>query len=130
VESERNDRRIDWIGGLLFTAGAVFLFFCLSQGLSEPKGFGTPCKPLSLRRVRVHRLISSQRYYRSLGRELCAIDICSNMGSPPGEENIFPANYENQYCNEESLSGGSRLLRGRKYKRGRCGKEAYQITSA
>ena len=42
--SEDNHRRIDWIGGALFTAGAVFLFFCLSQALSESQGFGTPCE--------------------------------------------------------------------------------------
>lgn len=41
---EHNDKRIDWLGGTLLTAGAAFLFFCLSQALSESKGFGTPCE--------------------------------------------------------------------------------------
>jgi hypothetical protein len=41
---EQTDRRIDWVGGLLFTAGSVLLFFCLSQALAEPKGWGTACE--------------------------------------------------------------------------------------
>jgi MFS family permease len=45
---EHIDRRIDWIGGSLFTAGSVLLFFCLSQALAESKGFGTPCTSFPL----------------------------------------------------------------------------------
>lgn len=41
---EQTDKRIDWIGGLLFTAGSVLLFFCLSQALAEPNGWGTACE--------------------------------------------------------------------------------------
>jgi hypothetical protein len=40
------DRRIDWAGGLLFTVGSVLLFFCLSQSISEPHGWRTPCQSL------------------------------------------------------------------------------------
>ncbi|KAJ9099868.1 hypothetical protein QFC21_003873 [Naganishia friedmannii] len=36
------DKRIDWVGGLSFTLGAVFLFTSLSQALRESQGWKTP----------------------------------------------------------------------------------------
>lgn len=42
--SEPVDKRIDWLGGLMFTSGSVLLFFCLSQAFSAPNGWATPCK--------------------------------------------------------------------------------------
>lgn len=38
------NKKIDWLGGILFSAGFCLLFFCLSQALSEDKGWGTACK--------------------------------------------------------------------------------------
>jgi hypothetical protein len=52
------DKRIDWLGGLIFTAGAVFLFTSLSQALRESRGWKTPCK---LRPQTVHQVLTHLR---------------------------------------------------------------------
>ncbi|KAJ9098212.1 hypothetical protein QFC21_004541 [Naganishia friedmannii] len=39
--STAQSKKIDWLGGILLTAGFCLLFFCLSQALSEDKGWGT-----------------------------------------------------------------------------------------
>jgi hypothetical protein len=111
-----NDKRIDWIGGILFTAGAVFLFFCLSQALSESKGFGTPCESFCVAvTICVLWLTRFLRYHRPLGYELSAIGLGDCMGSLFGDEDSIPANHADQYCHAAPLSGGGCLLRGGEY---------------
>jgi hypothetical protein len=41
------DKRIDFIGAFLFTAGFILIFLSLSQSITESKGWTTPCKYLS-----------------------------------------------------------------------------------
>ncbi|KAJ9118223.1 hypothetical protein QFC22_004130 [Naganishia vaughanmartiniae] len=41
ILARQADRRIDWIGGFLFTAGFALLFYPLSQARSTPKGWAT-----------------------------------------------------------------------------------------
>ncbi|KAJ9099816.1 hypothetical protein QFC21_003816 [Naganishia friedmannii] len=47
ILAEQADRRIDWIGGFLFTAGFALLFYPLSQARSTPKGWATGCEWLT-----------------------------------------------------------------------------------
>ncbi|GHJ85116.1 hypothetical protein NliqN6_1518 [Naganishia liquefaciens] len=42
VSQDARRKRIDWLGGFLFTAGSIILFFCLSQALGESRGWSTP----------------------------------------------------------------------------------------
>lgn len=109
---EHNDRRIDWIGGTLFTAGAVFFFFCLSQALSELKGFRTPCKYLHSRAQAALRLTHSVRYYRFARCQLPVVGLRSRMGPPLGKENPVPADHAHQHCHATPLSCGGRLFCG------------------
>jgi hypothetical protein len=44
VLSRRTEKRVDWLGMFLFTAGPTLLFYPLSQARSAPKGWATPCK--------------------------------------------------------------------------------------
>jgi hypothetical protein len=44
VPSEEVDKRIDWLGAFLVTAGLVLIVFVLSQGELAPQGWSTPCK--------------------------------------------------------------------------------------
>jgi len=44
VHSEEVDKRIDWLGALLVTAGLVLIVFVLSQGELARQGWSTPCK--------------------------------------------------------------------------------------
>ena len=46
--SEEKDKRIDWIGAFLVTAGLVLIVFVLSQGEIAPDKWATPCAYLSL----------------------------------------------------------------------------------
>jgi hypothetical protein len=41
--SREQDKRVDWIGALLVTAGLVLVIFVLAQGESAPKQWATPC---------------------------------------------------------------------------------------
>lgn len=43
VSSTESDRRIDWIGAGLVTAGLVLIVFVLAQGEIAPKRWSTPC---------------------------------------------------------------------------------------
>lgn len=38
------DKRVDWVGAFLYTAGFILLFLSLSQSVAETKGWSTPCK--------------------------------------------------------------------------------------
>jgi predicted MFS family arabinose efflux permease len=42
--SETADRRVDWLGAFLVTAGLVFIVFVLSDGETAPNGWKTGCK--------------------------------------------------------------------------------------
>jgi hypothetical protein len=44
VLSRRTEKRVDWLGMFLFTAGPTLLFYPLSQARSAPKGWATPCE--------------------------------------------------------------------------------------
>lgn len=41
--SEEKDKRVDWFGAFLVTAGLVQITFVLSQGALAPKKWATPC---------------------------------------------------------------------------------------
>ena len=41
--SEEKDKRVDWLGAFLVTAGLVQITFVLSQGGLAPKKWATPC---------------------------------------------------------------------------------------
>lgn len=41
--SEEKDKRFDWLGAFLVTAGLVQIVFVLSQGELAPKKWATPC---------------------------------------------------------------------------------------
>jgi F0F1-type ATP synthase membrane subunit a len=41
-----SDRRVDWIGGFLVTAGVVLILFVLGQGQLVPQGWKTPCESI------------------------------------------------------------------------------------
>lgn len=43
--SKETDKRVDWLGAFLVTAGLVLVFFVLSQGEIAPEQWATPCKP-------------------------------------------------------------------------------------
>lgn len=43
IPSEELDKRIDWIGAFLVTAGLVLVVFVLSEGELAPQKWGTPC---------------------------------------------------------------------------------------
>ena len=43
-ESQEADRRVDWLGAFLVTAGLVLIVFVLSDGEVAPNGWKTPCK--------------------------------------------------------------------------------------
>jgi hypothetical protein len=45
------DRRVDWLGGFLFTAGFVLLFFSISQARAARNGWATDCKSAMPTRV-------------------------------------------------------------------------------
>ena len=47
LPSEEVDKRIDWLGAFLVTAGLVFIVFVLSQGELAPRRWSTPCTPFS-----------------------------------------------------------------------------------
>jgi hypothetical protein len=38
------DKRIDWLGGSLFTAGFALLFYSISQARSAKHGWATDCE--------------------------------------------------------------------------------------
>ena len=42
--STEEDRRIDWLGTFLVTAGLVLIIFVLSDGEIAPNKWSTPCK--------------------------------------------------------------------------------------
>jgi hypothetical protein len=44
VPSTEPDRRVDWIGAFLVTAGVVLILFVLGQGQLAPHGWRTPCE--------------------------------------------------------------------------------------
>lgn len=44
VALSRADKRIDWLGGVLFTVGFVLLFFSISQARAAQHGWGTDCE--------------------------------------------------------------------------------------
>lgn len=41
--STESDKRVDWVGAALVTAGLVLIMFVLGQGELAPKGWRTPC---------------------------------------------------------------------------------------
>jgi hypothetical protein len=43
VEKEGTDRRVDWVGGGLFTVGITLMLFSITQGGVNPKGWRTIC---------------------------------------------------------------------------------------
>ena len=43
-EEEEEDRRVDWIGAVLVTAGLVCIMFVLGQGELAPDGWKTGCE--------------------------------------------------------------------------------------
>ena len=45
--STEPDRRVDWLGAFLVTAGLVLVIFVLSDGETAPKQWKTPCEPSS-----------------------------------------------------------------------------------
>lgn len=47
ILASKGDRRIDWLGMFLFTAGPILLFYPLSQARSTRNGWGTPCELLA-----------------------------------------------------------------------------------
>ena len=48
VPSEEVDKRIDWVGSFLVTAGLVLIVFVLSQGELAPDKWATPCTCYSM----------------------------------------------------------------------------------
>lgn len=44
IPSQEADKRIDWLGAFLITAGLVFIVFVLGDGEIAPKKWRTPCK--------------------------------------------------------------------------------------
>lgn len=46
--STENDRRVDWLGAFLVTAGLVLIVFVLADGETAPKQWSTPCKKVQL----------------------------------------------------------------------------------
>lgn len=44
VALSQADKRIDWLGAILFTGGFVMLFFSISQARAARKGWATDCK--------------------------------------------------------------------------------------
>ena len=44
IPSEEVDKRIDWLGAFLVTAGLIFVIFALGQGKTASQGWATPCK--------------------------------------------------------------------------------------
>lgn len=47
IPSTETDRRVDWLGAFLVTAGLVFIVFVLSDGEVAPNKWATSCKALS-----------------------------------------------------------------------------------
>jgi hypothetical protein len=45
--SEEEDRRVDWFGAFLVTAGLVLVVFVLAQGESAPQQWKTPCMSIT-----------------------------------------------------------------------------------
>lgn len=43
ISLSRADKRIDWLGAILFTGGFVLLFFSISQARAAGKGWATNC---------------------------------------------------------------------------------------
>jgi MFS family permease len=48
------DRRVDWLGALLVTAGLVLIVFVLSEGEVADRGWSTPCTFIPPARARLH----------------------------------------------------------------------------
>ena len=44
IVDEEEDRRVDWIGAVLVTAGLVCIMFVLGQGELAPDGWKTGCE--------------------------------------------------------------------------------------
>ena len=43
--SKEKDRRVDWLGSFLVTAGLTLIIFVLAQGeITKPKQWGSPCE--------------------------------------------------------------------------------------
>lgn len=42
--SDEQDRRIDFLGSFLVTAGMILIVFVLSDGALAPKGWSTSCE--------------------------------------------------------------------------------------
>lgn len=62
VELSRADRRIDWLGVVLFVAGFILLFFSLSQARSAKHGWETDCTEPFLREAHgCRKLIDSKQ---------------------------------------------------------------------
>lgn len=66
VPSEEVDKRIDWLGAFLVTAGLVLIVFVLSQGELAPQGWSTPCKCLSTFKHFKFNTFRCSRYHRTL----------------------------------------------------------------
>jgi hypothetical protein len=43
ISLSRADKRIDWLGAILFTSGFVLLFFSISQARAARKGWASNC---------------------------------------------------------------------------------------
>lgn len=42
--SEEEDKRVDWVGSALITAGLTLIIFVLSEAAIAPRGWRTPCE--------------------------------------------------------------------------------------
>jgi hypothetical protein len=69
------DKRIDWLGAFIISAGLILVIFVLGQGELAPQKWRTPCESISYAFVG-----SSQNYFR---------DIAFRQGSFELSETVF-----------------------------------------
>lgn len=51
AHSERNDKRLDWLGAFVITAGLVLVVFAMNSSSTAPNGWRTPCQYYHLRNI-------------------------------------------------------------------------------
>ena len=68
------DKRIDYIGAFLVTAGLTFIIFVLSDGSIAPQGWATPCMLFALSRCNLNTDDRLRRYCAH--DPWCAFDRC------------------------------------------------------
>ncbi len=66
----KDDKKVDWFGAFLVTAGLVMILFVLGDGESAPKQWATGCKHSSVSLFKMNSLwvIYLGRYHRPLDR--------------------------------------------------------------